>query len=59
MLRKNNLQVISYGFCNISENGNMTLLIEIASINGNTINNQVYVKANFYDEDGVIIYSES
>lgn len=56
---QNNLQVISYGFCGISENGSMTLLIEIASINGNSINSRVDVKANFYDEDGVIIYSES
>ena len=56
---QNNLQVISYGFCGISENGNMTLLIEIASINGSSINSRIDVKANFYNEDGVIIYSES
>lgn len=57
---QNNLQVISYGFCGIDEDrGSMTLLVEIASINGNSISNRVDVKANFYDEDGVIIYSES
>lgn len=56
---QNNLQIISYGFCGIRENGNMTLLIEIASINGSAINSRVDVKANFYDEDGVIIYFDA
>lgn len=56
---QNNLQVISYGFCGINESGNMALLIEIASINGNSISSNIDVKANFYDEDGIIIYSES
>lgn len=55
---QNNLQVISYGFCGISENnGWMELLIEIATIDGTLINDSVSVKANFYDEDNIIIYS--
>lgn len=55
---QNNLQVISYGFCGIhGDNGWMQLLIEVASIDGASINNSVSVKANFYDEDNIIIYS--
>ena len=55
---QNNLQVISYGFCGINENrGWMELLIEVATLNGASINNSISVKANFYDEDNVIIYS--
>jgi len=54
---QNNLQVINYGFCEIEKSGNMVLIVEITSINGNSINSRVDVKANFYDEDGVIIYS--
>lgn len=55
---QNNLQLISYGFCGISEdNGWMELLIEIATLEGTSINNSVSVKANFYDGDNIIIYS--
>ncbi len=55
---QNNLQVISYGFCGISENsGWMELLVEIATLNGTSIINSISVKANFYDEDNIIIYS--
>ena len=56
---QNNLQLINYGFCGINENnGWMDLLIEIATLEGTSINNSVLVKANFYDGDNIIIYSE-
>lgn len=56
---KNNLEVISYGFCEIDEDdGWMDMLIEVSSISGDSINDSVYVTANFYNADNNIIYTD-
>ncbi len=53
------LQLLGYGFCGImDELGWMELLLEIATMPGEAIDDDIKLKANFYDEDGVIIYSD-
>lgn len=53
-----NLQVIGYGFCGIREdNGWMELLVELALKPGERLEENVAIKANFYNEDGTIIFS--
>ena len=55
---KFNLQVIGYGFCGIQENnGWMELLIELALTPGEKLTEDIAIKANFYDEDSTIIFS--
>lgn len=54
----NNLKVIGFGFSDIEDDGEMSFLIEIASIEGNIIPNCVSVVVNLYDADNTIIFSE-
>ena len=55
---KYNLQVISYGFCGINEdNGWMQMLIEVATKPGEELEDDISVKANFYDANNTIIFS--
>ena len=56
---KYNLQVINYGFCGIDiSNGWMQLLVEIASIDGSVLSDDINIKVNLYDEQNTIIYSQ-
>lgn len=55
---KFNLQVLGYGFCGINENsGWLQLLLEVALLPGEKLEDNVRIKANFYDEENTIIYS--
>lgn len=55
---KFNLQLLGYGFCGINEgNGWLQLLLEIALLPGEKLEEDVRIKANFYDEENTIIYS--
>lgn len=57
---KFHLQLLGYGFCGIdTRSGWMQLLIELASEPGESLQSDVEIKVNFYDEDNVIIYSYS
>ena len=56
---KFNLQLLGYGFCGINEsNGWLQLLLEIALLPGEKLEDNVRIKANFYDEENTIIYSD-
>lgn len=55
---KFNLQVIGYGFCGIEvHNGWIELLIELTLTPGEKLEEDITIKANFYDEDNTIIFS--
>ena len=54
------LQLLGYGFCGINkENGWVQLLLEIATMPGEQLDDDVDIKVNFYDEEGIIIYSNN
>ena len=55
--KKYNLMLNSYGFTDFQDDGTMTLLVELSTIEGKEIDEYVMIKVNFYDEDGAIIYS--
>ena len=55
---KYNCQVISYGFCGINtSNGWMEFLVELATIDGTHLTDDIHIKVNLYDEQNIIIYS--
>ena len=58
-LEKYNCRVISYGFCGIdTSNGWMQFLVEVATIKGSKLTDDIQLKVNLYDAQGVIIYSD-
>lgn len=54
--KKYNLVVRSYGFKDFEDDGTMTLLLEIELLD-DMKEDYVFVKANFYDKNGVILYT--
>ena len=54
---KNNLAYVGCGFSDIDDDGWMVFHIEISSVNGSKLPNDVDVVINLYDEDNTIIFS--
>ena len=57
--KKYNLQVLQFAYRPFDDNdADCSLLIEVASVEGNSIEKSVRIVVNLYDEDGEIYMSE-
>ncbi len=52
------LKVTNVGYCSIDDRGWMDLLVEVEVASGRDLEDDVIVKANFYDGSGSVIFSD-
>ena len=52
------LKVTSFGFCSIDQDGWMEFLVELTSLQGSELVEDVCVKVNLYDTENTILYSK-